>query len=141
MHRRSAFGLAGALACALGGCGTANNLLMPEKLEKGQPPGPVPAHVYGGVALDARVGSAWLTAPFLGQLPAEVSPVERAVDTTCKVAIATYLLSVDLPLSAVADTVTLPLTLAVTLRKHSEPGARAGARKTEDADEDAEASE
>jgi uncharacterized protein YceK len=122
MHRRSAIGLAGTLALALGGCGTANNLLLPEGEAKAQGAGP-PARVYGGVGLDARVGTSWLAAPFGGQPAPDVPAWEKALDGTCKVAIGAFVLGVDLPLSLVGDTVTLPLTVPATLQKQREQGA------------------
>jgi uncharacterized protein YceK len=124
MRRRTAAVLAAVLAGALGGCGTANNLLQPEYKGEGQEPGPVAKHVYGGVGLDAKVGSAWLAAPFVEKSPPEVGAAEKVVETTCKVGIGAYVLGVDLPLSAVADTLTLPLTVPATLRQLGEPAAK-----------------
>jgi uncharacterized protein YceK len=134
MRKRVAIGLAGALACALAGCGTMNNLVPPPGDTKKEAPRPDAARVYGGVELDARVGASWLTAPFLNEPPANVGPVERFVDTTCKVGIGTYLLWVDLPLSAVGDTLTLPITVPVTLQRQGARSRRAGARTSEDED-------
>jgi uncharacterized protein YceK len=110
MRTQAARGLAAVLAVALGGCGTMNNLRPPEKGDR-EEPAPAGPSVYGGVGLDARVGAKWLAAAFAAERLPQVSFLESAVDSTCKVGIGTYVLAVDLPLSAVADTLTLPVTI------------------------------
>ncbi len=130
MRRQAAMGLAAVLALAAGGCGTMNNLHPPAKADP-EAPAPVPRSVYGGVALDARVGGKWLAAPFTAERLPQVSLVESAVDSTCKVGIAAWVLAVDLPLSAVADTLTLPVTIPATLKNQAKATRRAGGRDTE----------
>jgi uncharacterized protein YceK len=131
MGRQAARGLAAVLAFALGGCGTMNNLRPPEKADK-EAPAPVPQAVYGGVGLDAQVGAKWLAAPFVAERLPQVSLLESAVDGTCKVGIGAYVLAIDLPLSAVADTLTLPVTIPAALKKQAPSGLRAGAGRQKD---------
>jgi uncharacterized protein YceK len=134
MRRQAAVCLAAVLAFAAGGCGTMNNLRPPPKADK-EAPAVVPRSVYGGVALDARVGANWLAAPFVGERLPQVSMVESAVDSTCKMGIAAYVLAVDLPLSAVADTLTLPVTVPATLKNQARAGRRTGNGRDKDADD------
>jgi len=76
-----------------------------------------PQSVYGGVRLDAGV----LSEGFVGILTdSSLSPDERALDTP-------YLLLflTDLPLSAIVDTLTLPVTVPATLNRWSAERAQA----------------
>jgi uncharacterized protein YceK len=143
MRRGAAICLAAAVACAQSGCGTANNLVVPAKDGKGKVTGPPPGQVFGGVAVDARVGTSWMAAPFVEELGPEVPTWERALETACKVGIGAYVLGVDLPLSAVADTVTLPVTVSATLKKQErsagnaeKKGSEAGAPADDDSEKD-----
>jgi uncharacterized protein YceK len=81
-----------ALALSLTGCGTAANLTFPEKV---MIPGPPRMEVYGGVGNDVR----WIK-----DLAATRGPIALLLAAG---------LVLDLPLSAVADTLTLPVTLGV----------------------------
>src|SRR4051794_35176803 len=89
------------LTAVTGGCGTVHDL-------RGQGDELSPARVYGGVCLDAEGVTGLLgdTTGGHGGLPG------RAV----QIVMGSYLLAVDLPLCAVADTLTLPVTLPVALR-------------------------
>jgi uncharacterized protein YceK len=138
--RKSAVVLAAVFVLAVGGCGTMNNLTTSDKPAEGREAGTPPAdRVYGGVALDARVGSSWLAAPFIPRREADagpaIGPAEKVVDAVCKVGIGTYVLAVDMPLSAVADTLTLPVTVPAALKRHGAPAAR----RPEPADQEDEA--
>jgi uncharacterized protein YceK len=137
--RRQAVGLTAVLAFALGGCGTFHNLLPPdpkaEKKAEKEAPRPEAKSVYGGVGLDASVGASWLAAAFVPASQPHVTALETAVDSTCKVGIGAYVLAVDLPLSAVADTLTLPITVPATLKKPARPDKPAGRGPQKEADE------
>ena len=107
--------LAAAAACALGGCGTLSNV----------GPGDCGAHspkkVYGGVREDAAAVVEY------GQKVGGASNPGEAASTA---ALGLYFLAVDMPLSAVGDTLTLPWTIAASCRPDPEPekpGARSGA--------------
>lgn len=80
---------------AVSGCGTVENLRGRDDER--------PALVYGGVALDAHAGVAYLTDSTGDQAGLLCRVVE--------VAMGSYLLGVDLPCCAVADTLSLPVTL------------------------------
>ena len=98
MRRGTAVCLAALWASALGGCGTAGNLWRPPVLG-GQ-------HIYGGVRLDAAAIRESLTGQPPDPDPRRVAPPP----------VRTILCSaVDLPFSAVADTLTLPATIRATL--------------------------
>jgi len=89
-----------ALAIVLTGCGTAlnfhdgSNSLWLKNDE--------PRKVYGGVSLDAQCGSSLLV-----EAVTEVEPICLAWGA--------WILAVDLPLSAVADTLTLPFTIPASI--------------------------
>jgi uncharacterized protein YceK len=89
--------LMAALTAGLGGCGTAANTLWLAPFEGGQ-------RVYGGVRTDMEIVRQSITGEpeSKGQ-----SPRDR-----CITAVA---LAVDLPLSAVGDTLTLPYTVPAAL--------------------------
>jgi uncharacterized protein YceK len=78
-------------ALTLAGCGTVDNMCL-ENAQTGQ----IPMHVYGGLESDFR---------FLGEDDTGPRGAQDAVDVFKVIYLA------DLPLSLVADTVTLPLTL------------------------------
>jgi uncharacterized protein YceK len=132
-------GLAALLACAPGGCGTVQNLSRPEKTAEMPAARPAPNEVYGGVGLDARVGASWLAAPFVQEYGVEVGACERLFDATCKMGIGSYVLGVDLPLSVVGDTLSLPITLPATLHSKSKPRMEKGAGNNPDADAEEDA--
>jgi uncharacterized protein YceK len=112
--RAVAFSLIPFLACAACGCGTMSNLIG-----AGTPPadasvnvGP-PNVVYGGVKQDAEY--AWeqlhpyaVAASFSGAPGGPLMPFLGL----CAV--------VDLPLSAIGDTITLPITIPATIERRSE---------------------
>jgi uncharacterized protein YceK len=79
--------VAAGVLCALYGCGTAHNLA-----HHGAP--------YGGARADTHQAAGLLASSCLAE----------GSDPMLETAAATYLLAVDLPLSAVGDTLTLPLT-------------------------------
>jgi uncharacterized protein YceK len=87
------------LMATLSGCGTIMNLedTPTTYFRRGQDEDP--KRIYGGVQIIAERGWGQITSgpdPFLGM----------------------YWLLVDLPFSAAADTVTLPITIPATLRRH-----------------------
>lgn len=98
---------AGALVatCCLGGCGTLNNTIVGT--------GPAPPHeytppleVYGGVREDLRTIVDGVTPPYPDSFGEGLSQ-----------ALGTAMLIVDVPLSAVGDTLTLPKTLPATMER------------------------
>jgi uncharacterized protein YceK len=93
----AAVGVAVASALTLAGCGTVDNMCFENELTH-----QVPMHVYGGVEADVK----YLT---------EDDPNSRAkpaVDPFKVIYVA------DLPLSIIADTVTLPVTLPMAYVEH-----------------------
>jgi len=96
---RACFALAvAALACLLSGCGTFVNTFWFYPCSGGSSNQPEPFRVYGGVQNDV-------------QMLREVKPADP-----CALAIAP-LIVLDMPLSFVADTLTLPLILAAQQRE------------------------
>jgi uncharacterized protein YceK len=91
---------AGLVVCALSGCGTMHNFL-------GDSADGAPCEVFGGVRSDVRTGVKCLREP-------TGDPNNSALQQCAKIT-GWYLLAVDLPLSAVADTVTLPSTVLIQL--------------------------
>jgi uncharacterized protein YceK len=87
-----------ASALTLAGCGTVDNICL-ENEQTGQ----VPMHIYGGIESDIR---------FLAEDPP--GPRAKPVVDPFKVV---YLVA-DLPLSFVADTITLPITLPMAYVEH-----------------------
>jgi uncharacterized protein YceK len=98
---------------ALAGCGTVGNCVN----VKGKPA----RAIYGGVRRDALEGTNHLNEAFVGPAPSfskVPQPPDAARDFAVKTVCAGWgaaLLAVDLPLSAVADTLTLPVTVPATL--------------------------
>jgi uncharacterized protein YceK len=138
MRRQAAMGLGALLAFALGGCGTVNNLRPPPKKDKDNPNAAAlgTKAVYGGVGLDARVGTELLASAFGAERrQAQESLFVAAVDGPCKAGVAAWLLAVDLPLSAVADTLTLPVTVPSALKNQGQAHRQARPRPDEDGDE------
>ncbi|HEY7155652.1 MAG TPA: YceK/YidQ family lipoprotein [Gemmataceae bacterium] len=115
MRPRMAACLAALLASALGGCGTFVNCVGWN--------GPAGREIYGGVKQDAQNGKEHLTEAFYGPTPS-FSPYPEKPDTGNRVLTKTFcagcgigMLGVDLPISFVADTLTLPVTIPATLMK------------------------
>src|SRR5262245_44972256 len=101
--------LAAVLAPALGGCGTVVNCVGWN--------GPAAREIYGGVKQDAQNGTGHLAEAFYGPTPS-FSPYPEKPDTgdhpltQCFCAgCGIRMLAVDLAISAVADTLTLPVTI------------------------------
>jgi uncharacterized protein YceK len=97
--------LAAGVVCALGGCGTLVNLAnegdpAPEMKD-------LPTGLYGGVRADAQLGKSYFRETFSGKYPGWASIYGFSVGS--------YLLGVDMPLSMVGDTVTLPWSVVVEL--------------------------
>lgn len=103
MYRTQTAWLAAALVCALGGCGTIGNLTDPSRTKP-----------YGGVLRDSEA-SGWLMNQFAD------APTKPAAETAGLV-LAVPIISLDVPLSLVADTVTLPITIPVSLFRQGQPG-------------------
>jgi uncharacterized protein YceK len=102
MYRTQTAWLAAALVCALGGCGTIGNLADPSRTKP-----------FGGVIRDCEA-SGWLMN--------EVSEApKKPAAETAGLALAAPLVTVDLPLSLVADTVTLPIAIPVALMRQGQP--------------------
>ncbi|HEY7422681.1 MAG TPA: YceK/YidQ family lipoprotein [Gemmataceae bacterium] len=102
MYRTQTAWLAAALVCVLSGCGTIGNLA---DLSRTKP--------FGGVIRDSEA-SGWLLNEVSG---ASKKPAAE----TAGLALAVPLVMVDLPLSLVADTVTLPIAIPVALRRQGQP--------------------
>jgi uncharacterized protein YceK len=130
-------GLGTVLAFALGGCGTVNNLRPPPKKDKEDANTQAlgTRAVYGGVGLDARTAAAWLAGAFGTEPQPQESLTSAALDGPCKVGIGAWLLAVDLPLSALADTLTLPLTVSAALSNQGQADRQAKPARDRDADE------
>jgi uncharacterized protein YceK len=99
MGRRAGTCLVAVLISAFGGCGTANNLYKAELPGQGR--------VYGGVV--------W-TANGVHDCAADALHAKDLEDFT-RSACGALVSSVDLPLSAVADTLTLPVTISIAIRR------------------------
>ena len=120
MRSKAAACLAAVLATALSGCGTLVNCANPE--------GKSPRAIYGGVRLDARNGMDHLNEAFSGNAPS-FSKLPKPPDPARDFAVKTFcagcgiaMLAVDLPVSAVADTLTLPVTVPSTLMQKQPTG-------------------
>jgi hypothetical protein len=117
------------LALSVMGCGTFYN--MDGRVQMNSPPTPARAlRVYGGVRRDAE----WLTTTYEYQfLPGQAIDSVKVLGYGADAC----LTSVDLALSAVGDTLTLPLTIPAALeRKHGAKGAEAIADPDADAAKD-----
>ena len=115
MRPRVAACLAAVLASALCGCGTMVNCVGWN--------GPAGREIYGGVKQDAVNGKSHIAEAFNGPTPS-FSPYPDKPDTGSHPFMKSFcascgigMLAVDLPISAVADTLTLPVTVPATLMK------------------------
>jgi uncharacterized protein YceK len=101
MHPWALIGLAIVLPSALGGCATSLNLDGDSR-------------VYGGVALDAQKCRDFLgpAPPARPDKPDKTSPGWRLLSGAYALA--------DLPLSLIADTLTLPITIPTMLEEHQD---------------------
>ncbi len=103
------------LAAAVCGCGTVVNCFNVN--------GTPARAIYGGVRQDAENGTRHLTeafsgpAPTFSQMPKPPSAVGDFASKTFCVACGMGMLALDLPVSAVTDTLTLPVTVPATLMK------------------------
>jgi uncharacterized protein YceK len=99
MQKRALISAAFVLAFTVGGCGTLLNMNHFAPYESG-------GQAYGGVQTDVEILHGWAKAA-------------KSDDSTglrvCRCSAAAWVAAVDLPLSAVGDTVTLPLTTPRTL--------------------------
>src|SRR5271166_5898024 len=120
MRRRTAICLAAVLAFAPTGCGTAINLVGQDRKGDSATPAPAAKEVYGGVSLDTHVAASWIAAPFVEEHPPN-SALEMTLETVCKTSVGAWVLAVDLPLSVVGDTLTLPVTIPAALQKPNKP--------------------
>jgi uncharacterized protein YceK len=96
MTRLVVLGMLALTLSAGSGCGTVMNLEDKPAIGLQRPPGTPANRVYGGVRLDADRG--W-----------------DALSDGSNPALGMYLWFVDLPLSALGDTVTLPITLRAAM--------------------------
>jgi hypothetical protein len=102
-------------AAAVCGCGTAVNVFNVN--------GTPARAIYGGVRQDAENGARHLTEAFSGPAPTLTEtpkPPSAAGDLASKtfcVACGMGMLALDLPVSTVTDTLTLPVTVPATLMK------------------------
>jgi uncharacterized protein YceK len=118
--------LAAVLAVGLSGCGTVVNCVNVN--------GAPARAIYGGVRQDAENGYRHLgeafsgPAPSFSAMPKPPSVVSDLASKTFCAACGVGMLAVDLPISAVADTLTLPITVPATLMKQK-PKAKQKPRK------------
>jgi uncharacterized protein YceK len=107
--------LAAIVAAALSGCGTVVNCINGD--------GPSARDIYGGVKLDAQNGTRHLgeafsgPAPCFSKMPKPPDPISDFASKTFCAGCGVGMLAVDLPVSIVTDTLTLPLTVPATLMK------------------------
>lgn len=120
MARAAVRAVLAVFAVWLSGCGTTVNLIQPRPY----PEGP---EVYGGVADAAKSVREWAT---------QVSERSRKGDFwgCCATAACCVISSVDLPASAVGDTLTLPITILFALEKPSQEPAHPASRANRDLD-------
>jgi uncharacterized protein YceK len=115
MRPKAAACLAAVLAIVVAGCGTVVNCTSLD--------GPAARSIYGGVRQDAENGSRHLGEAFSGPAPSFTEmpkPPSASRDFASKsfcAACGVSMLAIDLPVSAVADTLTLPVTVPATLMK------------------------
>ncbi len=122
MRRRGTAWVAAVVAAALSGCGTVVNCTAVN--------GPAAREIYGGVKQDVQNGSGHLAEAFYGPCPSfspyPTSPnsgpnlLGKSFCAGCGVC----MLALDLPVSFVADTLTLPVTIPAALSKTKEPRKR-----------------
>lgn len=107
--------LTAVLAAALTGCGTVVNCVSNDR--------PAAREIYGGVKQDAQNGSRHLAeafsgpAPCFSQMPKPPNIAQDFVAKSVSAGCGVGMLAIDLPVCAVADTLTLPLTVPATLMK------------------------
>jgi uncharacterized protein YceK len=107
--------LASVLAAVLGGCGTLVNCTSWKGAAQNQ--------IYGGVMQDAKNGVYHVSeamhgpAPCFTAMPKPPDPVRDFFTKSFCAGCGVGMLAVDLPVSAVADTLTLPYTVPATLLK------------------------
>ena len=122
MRRMVTACLAAGLACALGGCGTFVNCTASKE-------------IYGGMKQDAQNGSSHLAEAFSGPCPSfspfpqMPSPGKDFLTRSFCAGCGVGMLAIDLPVSAVADTLTLPLTIPATLMSKPDKGTRRSPKK------------
>jgi uncharacterized protein YceK len=114
--------LAVAVSAVLSGCGTCVNLLPTGRYMHVQWTDQ-PRKVYGGVRWD--VNTVWTGI-------ANPPKVEGAGDLACRTGLGAYLIAVDLPLSAIMDTLTLYITVPNTYRRLTEGPPQPAAPAKED---------
>jgi uncharacterized protein YceK len=120
--------VAAVCAAVLGGCGTVVNCFDVN--------GPASRAIYGGVRQDADNGTRHLTEAFSGPAPtlsAMPKPPSAARDFASKTfcaACGVGMLAIDLPVSAVTDTLTLPVTVPATLMKKKPKSQQKSRKKT-----------
>ncbi len=118
MRRKATALLAAALGFLLGGCGTMVNCLSVN--------GPAAKEIYGGVKQDAQSGSDHLVEAFSRQCPSfsgypgNPSLGGQVLMKSFCAGCGLCMLAVDLPVSAVTDTLTLPLTIPATAKKRKD---------------------
>jgi uncharacterized protein YceK len=119
--------LTAVFAAVLGGCGTVVNCFNVN--------GAAARAIYGGVRQDAENGTRHIGEAFSGPAPtftAMPKPPNPASDFASKSFCAVCgvgMLAVDLPVSAVADTLTLPVTVPATLMKKKPKSKKAPRKK------------
>ena len=125
MRPRAAVCLAAVFVTAFSGCGTVVNCINGDH--------PAAREIYGGVKQDAQNGSHHLVEAFSGPAP-NFSKIPKPPNIVSDFAAKSYcagrgvgMLAVDLPVSAVTDTLTLPLTVPATLLK-KKPNAKRKAK-------------
>ncbi len=107
--------LATVFAAALSGCGTVVNCTNVN--------GAAAYGIYGGVRQDAKNGSSHLAeafsgpAPAFSKIPKPPSAIRDFASKSLCAGCGVCMLAVDLPVSAIADTLTLPVTVPATLMK------------------------
>jgi uncharacterized protein YceK len=120
--------LTAVFAAVLGGCGTVVNCFNVN--------GTPARAIYGGVRQDAENGTRHLSEAFSGPAPS-FSAMPKPPDPTSDFASKSFcavcgvgMLAVDLPVSAVADTLTLPVTVPATLTKKKPASKRVKRKKS-----------
>lgn len=114
--------VAALFAAVLCGCGTMVNCFNLN--------GAAARAVYGGVRQDAENGRRHLceafspTAPSFSEMPKPPSAGRDLAAKTFCAACGVSMLAIDLPVSAVADTLTLPVTVSASLTKKKSNGKR-----------------
>lgn len=107
--------LAAVFAAALSGCGTVVNCINGDH--------PAAREIYGGVKQDAQNGSRHLVEAFSGpspnfsQMPKPPNIARDFVAKSYSAGCGVAMLAIDLPITSVTDTLTLPLTVPATLLK------------------------